>query len=59
MSNVALYEKTKRVLRSCNSRQQFDVAERYYKLAIKRLPKVWVKDLKLQYVNTRQLIRMM
>ena len=59
MSNVELYEKTKRVLRSCNNRQQFDVAERYYKLAIKRLPEVWVEDLYLQYVNTRQAIRMM
>ena len=59
MNNVELYEKTKRVLRSCNSRRQFDVAERYYELAMKRLPKVWMEDLHLQYVNTRQLIRMM
>lgn len=59
MINAELYEKTRRVFRSCNNRKQFDVAERYYKLAVKQLPKAWAKDLKLHYVNTRQRIRRM
>lgn len=54
MINAELYEKTRRVFLSCNNRKQFYVAERYYKLAVKQLPKAWAKDLELHYVNTRQ-----
>jgi hypothetical protein len=41
MSNATLYFKTKRVLESCETVEQFKVAFRYSKLASKALEERW------------------
>jgi hypothetical protein len=45
MSNATLYFKTKRVLESCETVEQFKVAFRYSKLASKALDTCWKWEL--------------
>lgn len=45
MSNIEIYLKTVRVVESCKSRAQLDVAKKYVDNAIKVLDIEWVSDI--------------
>ena len=44
-SNIELFEKASKVINSCETLEQFKVAEKYYTLAQKFIDTIWVLDL--------------